>query len=418
MTSRYLEGKGRCFVLFLLCFIVYSLVYMTKNIFSTAMASIVEAGIMTKSQTGAISAAYWLAYAPFQVIGGFAADKYSPAKLVCIGVGGSAIASLLIYFNQSYPVMMAVWIFNAIIQFGLWPSIFRIVATQVSPKYRDKSIFWILFSTSFGLGLSMLMASFVTNWVNNFLYAFFIQIVALVAFILIYRQLDRHMVESEEELPATAKNPKTEFPKINLGKLFLASGLVVILVINFLRCMIDNGIKNITPTMLMESYDTLPAALATRLSIILIISSAIGVFLAGIVQKRITSHEVKALTLMLSVGLPALLLSCLIGRVHYLWMLLFLAIAVMFLHGAGPFAASFTAKRFIPYGKSATVSGIVNAAAALANVLASFLFAKMAESLPWHVITLSWLISILIATLAGLFIMRTWTRFISLHKSR
>ena len=150
MTSRYLEGKGRCFVLFLLCFTVYSLVYMTKNIFSSAMASIVEAGIMTKSQTGAISAAYWLAYAPLQVVGGIAADKYSPAKLICIGVGGSALSSLLIYFNQSYPVMMAVWIFNAIVQFGLWPAVFRIVATEINHNYSDKSIFWILFYTSFG----------------------------------------------------------------------------------------------------------------------------------------------------------------------------------------------------------------------------------------------------------------------------
>lgn len=92
---------------------------MTKNMFSSAMATIVEEGFMTKSQTGLINAVFWLVYAPFQVVGGFAADKYSPYKLIVIGLVGAMIANIVIYFNQSYPVMMGAWVFNAIVQFGL-----------------------------------------------------------------------------------------------------------------------------------------------------------------------------------------------------------------------------------------------------------------------------------------------------------
>ena len=57
MKERYLTGKKSCFFLFLLCFVMYTMVFMSKNLFSAAMASIVEAGVMTKGQTGAISAA-------------------------------------------------------------------------------------------------------------------------------------------------------------------------------------------------------------------------------------------------------------------------------------------------------------------------------------------------------------------------
>ena len=64
------------------------------------------------------------------------------------------------------------------------------------------------------------------------------------------------------------------------------SGLVVIAVISLLRGMIDNAIKMVSPTMLMETYADLPAALATRLGIILVIFSVIGIFVGRIPQKK------------------------------------------------------------------------------------------------------------------------------------
>ena len=136
-TLKYTKSKKISILIFLTLFILYSVVYMTKNMFSAAMAAIVEEGIMTKSQTGAISAVFWLVYAPFQVIGGFAADKYSPFKLIVIGLVGSIAANTVIYFNQSYPVVISAWCFNAIIQFGLWPAIFKITSAQLAQRYSD-----------------------------------------------------------------------------------------------------------------------------------------------------------------------------------------------------------------------------------------------------------------------------------------
>ena len=60
---------------FVFIFLLYAVVYMTKNMFTSAMAIIVEEGFMTKSQTGLINAIFWIVYAPFQIIGGFAVDR-------------------------------------------------------------------------------------------------------------------------------------------------------------------------------------------------------------------------------------------------------------------------------------------------------------------------------------------------------
>ena len=90
---------------------------MTKSMFSSAMAMIVEEGNMTKSQTGFINAVFWFVYALFQFVGGFAADKYSPHKLIMIGLGGAVISNLAIYINSSYPVIIIAWAFN--VQYSL-----------------------------------------------------------------------------------------------------------------------------------------------------------------------------------------------------------------------------------------------------------------------------------------------------------
>ena len=92
--------------MFAFMFLLYALACMTKSMFSSAMAVIVEEGFMTKSQTGLINAVFWFVYAFGQILGGFLVDRYSPHKLVMIGICGSIIANLIIYFHQSYSVIM------------------------------------------------------------------------------------------------------------------------------------------------------------------------------------------------------------------------------------------------------------------------------------------------------------------------
>lgn len=406
---KYLKDERLSAVLFVFLFLLYAVVYMTKNMFTSAMAIIVEEGFMTKSQTGLINAVFWLVYAPFQVVGGFAVDKYSPYKLIMIGLAGAVVANIVIYFNQSYYIMMSAWVFNAIIQFGVWPGVFKIVSTQIAPKMRKKAVFWLLFSTSVGLGLSMIIASFVTHWRNNFLVSVISLIITIIAYAVLNRFLDKKMVETE---PAPQKNSEqSEVNKHQMLPLMLSSGLIVFLIVCLLRVAIDNGIKMMTPVMLMESYENLPAAISTRMSSVLIIFSAVGTFVAGFMQRNITRNEAKAQIILYAVSLLPLVVVCFLGYIHYIWILVALSVSIMLIHGATPFSQSFVALHFENYGRIGTVSGILNATASVGNVLASYVFAKMAEMMPWRGVTASWLITIIICGLLCVAVLSRWKRF-------
>lgn len=409
-NQKYLESKPLSIMLFVYLFMMYAVVYMTKSMFSSAMATIVEEGFMTKSQTGLINAVFWLVYALFQVVGGFAADKYSPHKLITIGLVGAIIANIVIYFNQSYPVMMAAWAFNAAMQFGLWPGVFKIVSTQTAPQIRGTAVFWLLFSTSVGLGFSMLIASFVNHWKQNFLVSVISLLIMLILYTVLNSFLEKRMVT--KEVKGSNDSEKTVKEKAPMLPLMFSSGLIAFLIVSLLRVAIDNGIKMMTPVMLMESYDSLPAAIATRISSVLIIFSALGTLVAGFMKSNITKSEPKAQIIFYGASILPLLAVCFVGEISCIWILAALCVAVMLVHGAGPFSQSFVALRFEKYGRIGTVSGILNATASVGNILASYIFAKMAELMPWKAVGASWLMVIVLCGFLCVAILPRWTRFI------
>ena len=164
----HVENKSASRRYFAFLFALYSITYMTKGCFSGSLADIVSEGILTKSETGLISAVFYLIYTPFQIIGGLAADRYSPEKLIKIGLIGGAVANAVIFFNQNYYVMLITWGLNAIVQFGLWPSIFKIMTSQLYQGDRTEMIFIMSLSATVGLLGTFVTAAVVPAWQYNF----------------------------------------------------------------------------------------------------------------------------------------------------------------------------------------------------------------------------------------------------------
>lgn len=412
MNTKYLKDKRSCLVLAVMCFTMYAFVYMTKDMFSSAMASVVENGIMTKSQTGAINAMFWLVYTPCQILGGFAADRYSPSLLICIGIVGNAVANIIIFFNQSYLVIMIAWMFAAAIQFGVWPSTFKIISTQVDKKYRSGALFLLMFSTNLGIVFSKLVATFVPHWKINFLVSFIVLMILLVAWCLVYSPLKKQMVLSDEAAVSEEKaDINTSRQSGHSWKSIIATGLICIVAVGFFYNVVSKAISMLTPTMLMESYESLSASGATLLSIVMIVISTMGIFLFKFIQRRITKNEIKALSIMLILCIPFLAVSCFIGSIHYICVLISLSVSLLLLSIAASFYNCIP-MRYVYNGKSGTVAGMLNAAAAFANVLASFVFAYMAEFLPWKFIIIAWGALVLIAVALCLSVFRKWKNFI------
>lgn len=393
--------------LFMLLAVVYALVYMTKNCYSAAMASIVNEGIMTKSETGLISAAFYLVYAIFQVFGGFAADKYSPLKLLIIGIVGAAISNLLIFFVDGYTEMIIIWSFNAAIQFGVWPAIFKIVTTQLAEATRVKYMLYISMSSTFGLLASYICAMFIKNWKNNFLLSAIVLFVSAIVMYFGYKKIEKKMVFLE---PVEGKNEVKPTTEVNFLPIMLKAGIPMLLIVSVIYSVLSLGLKSLAPVMLMESYESITPTIANGLNLFLVAAYPIGVMLAKS-KAFVRFNFVTTVTILLALSIPLLVVVAFIGKTPVAFVVASLVLVMVFVAAIAQYF-SYISMAFNKFGRTGTLSGIFNATAALGIVIANYGFAKMADLFGWGITTKACVAITAFALILSLVTIPLWKNFI------
>ena len=279
---------------FAFIWLMYALLYMTRSCFSSAMAAIVKEGVLTLTETSWISAAFYIAYTPMQIVGGLFADKYSPEKLITIGLLGSAASNIVIFFCQNYAVMLIAWVFSAMIQFALWPAVFKIVSSQLVRSDRSSMVFYLSFATSGGLMISYVAAAFIPRWQDNFALSAVVLLLLAAAMPLACRCANRYLIPDRETVQPVMVEEKAERENhTSTVKLFLTGGLVAVLPAVLIRTMVENATKTLSPTMLMQSYEGVSPMLGNLLNILIIASGILGMLLIKtVVYPRLIKNEI------------------------------------------------------------------------------------------------------------------------------
>lgn len=391
-------------------FVAYSTVYMTKNCFSSAMAAIVSEGVMTKSQTSVIVAVFWLVYAPCQVLGGRAADRYPPSVTVVIGFLGAAIANAVIYFNsRNYVVMLITWGLNAAVQFGIWPSVFKIISTKLCEEIRVKCLFLITFTSSVGLMMGYTLSSVVPKWEDNFILSAFALVVIAVLFMVVYHSAETKMVDEKIEIKHHPDHIPVKHETV--GSLIKRSGILLIAVAAFLQSAVIMGPKSMAPTMLMESYESVPAALANRLNVIIIAVGIVGLIISKLLYPKYIKNEVVGLVIMTAACTPFIVSTIGVGKLDLLVLTGSLSLGILFITGASVFSNSYIPSKFNRYGQGATMAGIMNCMCAFGNMCATYMFAAIADGFGWTASAVTWSVMTVIALILYVIAIPVWRRF-------
>ena len=411
MVRKSLRNERKSIILFVLLLIMYSLIYMTKNCYSAAMASIVDQGIMTKSETGLISAAFYLVYAPFQIIGGLAADRYSPHKLIILGTSGAAICNLLVYFfSENYIAMLIIWSLNAAVQFGVWPAIFKITTSQLKENHRVKAVFYVTFTATIGLALSYICAAIITNWKINFLLSAVVLLLCVIVFWPCYSWLEKSMVPDENP-DVVYKHPKKQKHEREKGVLsmIIRSGVLILLVVYAIQGLLNLGLKALAPVMLMENYDGISPSFANILNVILVAASSVGLFFSRIPFFKKFS-DVTSITIMFAVTIPLLLAVTFIGKISVAIIVAVLALLLVSVSSMSIFF-SYITKAFEKFGLGGTLAGLFNCMSAVGLVLANYVFAKLADLYGWGFTTKSWLVIAIVSLILMAITIPMWRNF-------
>ena len=397
--NLHLENKKVSRLFFTFLFLMYAIVYMTKNCFNGALADIVAEGVLTKSQTGLITALFYLVYTPLQIVGGIIVDKYSPELLVKIGLFGGALANAIIFFNHNYYVMLVVWTLNALIQFAIWPGIYKIVTSQLCRSDKSYMIFLITMASTVGLLMSYVIAAFLPSWEMNFAVSAVALFVLTVAMHFYSKYLNRFAIRDTEPVMVMSKNSATGGSTF---KLFLASGFFVLLIPATIRCLLGQGAQTLSPLMLNETFGIDPSS-GNLINTLIIISGLCGTLLVKLVLfPKIIKNEITGV-IVTSTLLAAFTVLFVFADNLVLFIVALCGIS-LFASASSLFIIYFNAT-FAKYGRNGAAAGISNAAASFGIVLLNYGVLKVSDAFGWVAVRYLWLILVAILLICSIITM-------------
>ena len=389
---------------------MYTVVFMTKQCFNAAMADIVNEGFMTKTQTGIIITVFYLVYAPTQIVGGFAADRWDSGRLIAIGLIGAVISNAVIFFNHSYPVMIAAWGFSALTQFALWSAVLKIFTTKLHVRHRFQAVAYITLAQPIGTVLSYLTASLIRKWEYNFAVSALALLAVTVLFCGVYEYLKRNALFAEDALPVGEEQKKSA-QGTGMTAIIFGSGLVFLLFASLMKNMIVCGVRGLSPVMLMESYPSVTPKIGNSLNMIILIFGILAVLVAGYLNTHFMKKEPRITIIAWIATAPGWVVLFWLGKTNVMLAVFALAwiYGLLILEAA---TVQCWIARFQKYNCAGTVAGIMNAAASVGIVIQSYSFCAIADRSGWsYVIDLCILLSVLslvFSACAAVF----WKRFV------
>ena len=291
--------------LFISLFVIYTIHIIGKTSFSAATVGLVDEAILTKTQAGLISGAYWLLYAVGQFAGGFVVNKISPYLLINLSIVTSAVANISLAFTENYLIMFAIWGLSGLLQFGLWPAILKLLSTEIVAKQRSSAMFRISFCYCIGSIMSyILTAAVLAKWSWRLIFILCGVVGACSILFALYAEHRLSPLLREEEEPREIT--KRERGQLT-SQLVYTSGLILFCVLMVIKAVADSGIKSWMPTIIMETYGASPSY-TSLLSVVLLVTNMLGVLITAFIYEKTKSDELTTLRVLYVAIIPMMLL--------------------------------------------------------------------------------------------------------------
>lgn len=413
MFSAQTKEQKMSRTLFVVCWIVYAIVCMTKNAYSASMVSIIGEGFLTKSLAGTVNASYYVFYGGAQLLLVKLVDKISPVKLINMSLLGALISMVGFAIADNFYVMLILWSLTGLLQFAIWPAVIRIMSEYLVPEHRGKAMVYIAFAYCTGMlanyGAASLILKF-SGWRMIF-NVFFVLLVATTLLWIITAKKTMPVLESSREPAKKSETVQTEKKKTGTWKVLLSSGIVLMLIPSFIRTMMDMGLKSWVPTMITENYGTSPS-FASALTTILLLVNLSGIYIVNAVYPKFIKNEAVCFGFCFVLSLPFTLILLLIGKIPVGVAVLLLTLVTTLMYSGHQLINVIIPSKFAAMNMSGGVASLLNAVASFGAVAATFGYGFLAENFGWTATITVWSIMAAVAAVFAFLSAGMWKRFL------
>lgn len=393
------ERTGK--ILFWLSWLVYFSSYLGRLNYSSAMSSIMVDGILTRSQAGAISMAYFFAYGIGQLCNGILGDRRKPENMVFFGLSGAGVVNCLMGFAGRFPEMIMLWGINGYLQSMIWPPLIRIFAERYTEDRKMKYIVNIASSMAIGTLMSYFLSAGTMKlwgWKAVFFTAAGVMLPLAILWIFGFRWINRvsgnaEGISGEGTTVIAEKQTKTVHEKecVSFAYLLKISGLLMILFPVWIHGMLKDGVTQWVPTYICDSYDV-SASFSVIMTMILPVINLSGAYLARFVQKRRPDREMENSAIFFAVATIALAGLLLLNGVNAILSILLFAVITSSMLAVNTLYISMIPMHFESLGRVSTVSGFLNAMAYIGSAVSTFTIGVMVEKNGWSMTIMGWIL--------------------------
>ena len=397
----------------LLCWVVYAMAYFGRLNLSIAIPGLQTAFSVGKAEIGLIGTLFFWFYGVGQLLGGTLGDRLPARRLVAFGLVASAACNLLFGFTRQLGWLYVVWALNGVFQSLLWCPIVKTIARWHAPERRSRAV--VLVSTSM-VGGFLLAWGLLGYWagLGSVRLLFLVPAVSMAATAILWFSLMRDCPadlgwkahwEMQDALtpamPAQGKGNLTAMPVVGKGSLTakpaslwsiaLASNLWLIIVACFAQGIIRDGITLWAPTFFMEAHG-LSLSRATASSLFLPMMNFGGILLSGWLAEKLGNRVELATAILFLASMGMLGAMILFGQQSIPVAVVFLGLASGLMYGVNTLLVGIVPMQFERYGRSSSISGLLNFLAYMAAGFASAFTGWLVDTAGWNGVLVSWVL--------------------------
>lgn len=401
-ANNKIENRRVLMLLFGLCWAVYFASYLARLNYSAVMSELIGTRL-SKEQAGWISTAYLAAYAAGQLINGMLADRTSSNRMVLMGLGLGAISSLLFPLVEGFGGMLLLRLVTGYAMSSLWPPILKVFAQFMQPKDRVRYSVHLVSSMASGTLCSYLLSAWMLDtlgWQAAFYVPAALLVVVAGLWLILFRRVQRyagtHGVPEVQNDPGGADKAPVQQERISMGKLLLMPGILALFVPVALHGVLKDGATAWMPTYITEVFAVTPALSSLVLTLLPIVNLS-GAYLAHWVYTHITGSEQRAAAVFFAVASVALAVLLAFGGQSLVLTLVLFALMTSSMLAVNTLFISILPLRYQHVGRTATLSGLLNAVAYGGSALASGVIGLVSSRWGWGSAVASWLVCMVIA---------------------
>lgn len=367
----------------------YMVSYITRINYGAIISEMVTATGMSKTMLSLGLTGSFITYGAGQVISGICGDKFSPKKLVSVGLTTAVFMNVLIPFCNSAYQMLGVWCINGFGQAFMWPPMVKLMSSLLSvDEYKQVSV-KVSCGSSIGTIAVYLFAPIAIH-LFDWKSVFWFSALCGAVMIFVWNRFCCDVVRKEEETKTVTKEK-------NLAIIF-SPVMIAIMFAILLQGMLRDGVTTWMPSYISETYN-LGNAVSILTGVALPIFTICSFEFTSRLHRNKFTNPVTCASVIFAVGALSALGLFLFSDTSVAMSILFSALLTGSMHGANLMLVGMVPSYFQKYGNVSTAAGVINACTYIGSAVSTYGIAVLSEKFGWSFTVMVWVIIAFLGTI-------------------